>query len=85
MSWIKIDEGKYARETDNPVEVVTIAQLQANLSEFNQILLENTEYVKNEDKNVERILNEERQRKVQIYTERYMETERLITKLEALG
>lgn len=31
MSWVKIDEGIYAEEVDNPIQVVSIAEIQSEI------------------------------------------------------
>lgn len=84
MSWIQIDTDLFARETNNPVEVVSLTGLQAELSVLQNLYSPIENDIVHEDKNYESVENNRRQSLRKVYAVRIEKTQQLITTLQGL-
>lgn len=84
MAWIKIsdeDGGTYAREVENPQDVVTKAELQSQLATFQSKLDEILGDFVHADKDYEAFVNYDREKRRQIISERMFQIDSILKEL----
>lgn len=87
MAWIKISSengGVFAQEIDNPVAVVSVDELNAELLKLQANLAEVAEDVAHKDKEYESFVNSERQKRRDVYAQRLREVQDKINELSSL-